>query len=163
MKYLLSLLIVFTGCVSTHHKHPHDHGLSAYKGHFKRMDENVNRLVASLQSLEIEIVTNRKGLDSLTGRVAKESETNKKRLALIESDILELERLVGAYGQEFEKDILKLKNDTKRIKFDVDNWFRNDIKIMRSDIKELLRLTQEIIKRLFELEKDQKFIELGKD
>lgn len=157
MKRLIIVLVVLVGCTSSQHKHPHDHGLSSLRGDINRVSFNVGELRHSLREVGLELMSARGGLAALEDRT-KKVEAYKKRLAIAESDLLELERHIEAFTALYDK---KLAEQTKNI-VTLDDEHRHEVTSVRSSVFTLRDHNVEIRKRLKELEekiKLQKLIE----
>lgn len=74
MKRLIIVLVVLVGCAGAQHKHPHDHGISAYKGHVINANYNVRTLTGIVFELKAENVSMHGSLTSLEERLEKAEE-----------------------------------------------------------------------------------------
>ena len=83
MRQLLILLLFLSGCASNQHRHPHDHGLSAFKGQLNRIFKDNEHMFRRFQGLQINTDKVR------VKNVSLEARLDAAENALLKLDILE--------------------------------------------------------------------------
>lgn len=156
MRYAALLLVLLMGCAGTQHRHPHDHGLSAFKGQLNRIFKDNEHMFRRFQGLQIN-----------TDKVRAKNVALESRLDAVENALLKLD-ILEASVTRMDKELIALQKKTIAEKKEESLTFGamdRNFSVLESDLEDLEDTLDDLEETVAGLKPPplQRFIELGPD
>jgi len=167
-KLQILVLVGCVGCASSHHKHPHDHGLSSVKGHQKQLNRDTSRLAGYLRVQQMELSVHKGTIRQLESSLAQQIDVLKRTAEKL--IVVDFEIVHQAANQAANQ-----RNSIEQLKTHIDNVTSNhythtsradrNIKTNQTLIKTLGATIASLERRLAKVEppEPQKLLELLKE